>query len=261
MVQHFTFPFSYSLRPGNHICCLATVLWQYHNLGVTTMKDTVAVAGPAERDALGGSRWSPRGMRGGRPEGMLLHSITRTPNFTPLPGPSPPVCPPVVAPRVPSPPESLWWRRYPSRCPPPLPHWQPSGELPRKIPRQKRRHFPHKEAFSCGEDPRHAHTRISPTPRPRVRCMETIHEILHEFPRGTFYTNTFHLQIHPSLGRPSLLGGSPSYLAGGFPLRSSGPSPTRPTPQPYSPTLVPHLGVIQYAVSHHRRKDKAPLPA
>lgn len=71
------------------------------------MKDTVAVAGPAERDALGGSRWSPRGMRGGRPEGMLLHSITRTPNFTPLPGPSPPVCPPVVAPRVPSPPESL----------------------------------------------------------------------------------------------------------------------------------------------------------
>lgn len=31
-------PFSYSLRPGNHICCLATALWQYHNLGVITIK-------------------------------------------------------------------------------------------------------------------------------------------------------------------------------------------------------------------------------
>lgn len=31
-------PFSYSLRPGNHICCLATALWQYHNLGILTIK-------------------------------------------------------------------------------------------------------------------------------------------------------------------------------------------------------------------------------
>lgn len=46
MVQHFAFPFSYSLRPGNHICCLATVLWEYHNLGVTTIKDMMALAYP-----------------------------------------------------------------------------------------------------------------------------------------------------------------------------------------------------------------------
>lgn len=53
------------------------------------------------------------------------------------------------------------------------------------------------------------HTYRFPPPL-RVTCMETIHEISHEFPRGTFYTNTFHLQIHPSLCKPSLRGGSPS---------------------------------------------------
>lgn len=92
MVQHFTFPFSYSLRPSNHICCLATVLWQYHNLGVTTMRDTVATACQVERDAVQGGWWSLQDVGCPSVPGdmgwLLWPGICCTATFTSLSGPS-----------------------------------------------------------------------------------------------------------------------------------------------------------------------------
>lgn len=91
MVQQFTFPFSYSLRPGNHIRCLATVLWQYHNLGVTT-RDTVATACQVERDAVQGRWWSLQDIGWPSVPGdmgwLLWDGIWCTPPFTSLSGPS-----------------------------------------------------------------------------------------------------------------------------------------------------------------------------
>lgn len=76
MVQHFAFPFSYSLRPGNHICCLATVLWEYHNLGVTTIKDMMALAYPEGELAwrVVGWLWEERDAQKTYPESLLDHT-------------------------------------------------------------------------------------------------------------------------------------------------------------------------------------------
>jgi len=57
MVQHFAFPFSYSLRPGNHICCLATVFV------------TVSQSGGDNNEGHGG-----RGLPGG--EGCCMRRLT-----------------------------------------------------------------------------------------------------------------------------------------------------------------------------------------
>lgn len=169
MVQHFTFPFSYSLRPGNHICCLATVLWQYHNLGVTTMRDTVAMACQVERDAVQGGWLSLQDAGWPSVPGdmgwLLWHGICCTPTVTSLSGHSPLRTRPWSSlggsmHNIPS-----WkslMRHYPPHCVPLLPQRQPSHKQKNhsKNPSLERHYFPHKEMFLYKEQPCHVHTQI-----------------------------------------------------------------------------------------------------
>lgn len=177
------------------------------------MKDTVAVACPVERDATWGSRWSPQDVGwlvvprdvGWLPWWDALarqhpHIHLRIPAGTLIP------CVPILGGSmhaVPS--KSVRWRCHPSHLPPWFTRRQSSDKLLRKRERALDRKTPlptQRDVFVQRGSTSCAH-RFSPTLC--SRCMETIHHILHKSPRGASYTNTSHLQIHPSFRRASSL--------------------------------------------------------
>lgn len=120
------------------------------------MKDTVAVACPAEGDAVWGSRWSPGvvgwlavpGDAGWLPWRDALarcrpHAHLHTPagTLTPM---YPSVVHPWVAPRTLSPPEKSLMEALPVTLPSPAPSKAAIRQAPPKKPSTERHHFPHK---------------------------------------------------------------------------------------------------------------------